>query len=270
MLYDNVSTEDVWKYWRTLFPEVKNEDELSEILSVKECFHKDELEMFWNKVNVYPDGFMEWLEKQDDVLEYSSEWEEIIGKNKDHINNIVYPVLAYKRDEVNKIISIVEQSGVFNDAKKILFAVIDEICSRVRDISVRTFITEINFEKNNHGLKGDDKEKRYLFYTDEMWRSKQYVSRFYEEYKELLSAKLVVVENSLCAITEMISHIIANHNRITKELLGKDGYEHFLNHARESVSISRNVLADLRFSKDESRDILYLVGNHDILFLFFQ
>lgn len=224
MLYDNVSTEDVWKYWRTLFPEVKNEDELSEILSVKECFHKDELETFWNKVNVYPDGFMEWLEKQDDVLEYSSEWEEIIGKNKDHINNIVYPVLAYKRDEVNKIISIVEQSGVFNDAKMILFAVINEICSRVRDISVRTFITEINYEKNNHGLKGDDKEKRYLFYTDEMWRSKQYVSRFYEEYKELLSAKLVVVENSLCAITEMISHIIANHNRITKELLGKDGY----------------------------------------------
>ena len=46
--------------------------------------------------------------------------------------------------------------------------------------------------------------------------------------------------------------------------LGKDGYEHFLNHARESVSIARNVLADLRFSKDESRDILYLVGNHDI------
>ena len=46
--------------------------------------------------------------------------------------------------------------------------------------------------------------------------------------------------------------------------VGKDGYEHFINHARESVSISRNILAQLRFSKEETRSILFLVANHDI------
>jgi len=46
--------------------------------------------------------------------------------------------------------------------------------------------------------------------------------------------------------------------------IGDDGVEHFIQHPRESVIVGRLVLASLRFSKEETRKILFLVKNHDI------
>lgn len=72
-----------------------------------------------------------------------------------------------------------------------------------------------------------------------------------------------VLEDSskdLITRTAILFHDIGKPSMKT---VGKDGYDHFLDHQEASYYISRNILQDLKFSADEVRDISDLVRHHD-------
>lgn len=215
LLYDNVSETDVWKYWKTLFPEVKREDELRTMLNVCRPFNEKEITKFWNELKVSHQDFIDWLSKQEESITSSTKWDKF--KDDNHMNNMFYPLLLFNKDKIKWLIEIVKNSQVFCDIDSILESIVEEICLRLREISIRTFITEINVEKTENRLRGNDKEKRYIDYTDRRWRSKSYVEKFYTEYQELLDMQLEVFNHTIFAIVEMIERIQVNYSELMKK-----------------------------------------------------
>lgn len=215
LLYDKVSEADVWKYWKTLFPEVKKEDELRAMLNVCESFNEKEIAKFWNEHKVSHGDFMEWLSGQEESIRSSQKWDKFIDEN--HMNNMFYPLLLYKKDKMKWLTEVVKSSQVFQDTDSILESVVEEICLRLREISIRTFITEINVEKTEKRLTGNDKGKRYIDYTDRKWRSKRYVEKFYTEYQELLDMQMNVLDHAVFAIVEMIERIQVNYPELMEK-----------------------------------------------------
>lgn len=215
LLYDNVSETDVWKYWKTLFPEIKREDELRTMLNVCRPFNEKEITKFWNELKVSHQDFIDWLSKQEESITSSTKWDKF--KDDNHMNNMFYPLLLFNKDKIKWLIEIVKNSQVFCDIDSILESIVEEICLRLREISIRTFITEINVEKTEKRLKGNDKEKRYIDYTDRRWRTKSYIEKFYTEYQELLDMQLEVFNHAIFAIVEMIERIQVNHSELMKK-----------------------------------------------------
>lgn len=220
LLYDKVSEADVWKYWKTLFPEVKKEEELRSILNICGPFNEKELVKFWNEHKANHLEFIEWLSKQEEVISSSEEWNKFIDKN--HMNNMFYPLFSYKRDKVKLLVEIVNNSYIFCDTNRIFESLIEEICLRLREISIRTFITEINVEKTEKRLNGNDKKERYIDYTDRRWRTKSYVEKFYTEYKELLDVQIKVFDNTIYAIIEMIERVQVNYSELMNKFLKEE------------------------------------------------
>ena len=98
LLYDNVSETDVWKYWKTLFPEVKREDELRTMLNVCRPFNEKEITKFWNELKVSHQDFIDWLSKQEESITSSTKWDKF--KDDNHMNNMFYPLLLFNKDKI--------------------------------------------------------------------------------------------------------------------------------------------------------------------------
>lgn len=221
LLYDEISETDVWKYWKTLFPEVKKEDELRTMLNVCGSFNEKKIAEFWNKHKVSRQDFMDWLSEQEESIRSSEKWDQFIDDN--HMNNMFYPLLLYKKDKMRWLTEVVKRSQIFRDTDSILESVAEEICLRLREISIRTFITEINVEKTEKRLEGNDKGKRYIDYTDRRWKSRRYVEKFYTEYQELLDMQMTVLDHAVFAIVEMTERIRVNYPELMKTFFKGEG-----------------------------------------------
>ena len=215
ILYDEVSEADVWKYWQTLFPEVNKEHDLKNMLNTCEPFDEKELRVFWYEHKADTHEFMNWLSGHKGTFEYPEEWNGFISD--DHINNIFYPLFLFEKDGIEKLSDRIYNSRIFENCEKIREAVIKEIFLRLREVTLRTFITEIHVERGGKRLKGDTPEERFCCYVDESWSSVEYVRRFYTEYQELLELQLTVMENAIRSTMEMIFRLDDNFPHIIKK-----------------------------------------------------
>lgn len=220
LLYDKVSEADVWNYWKSLFPEVKKEEELRDMLNVCGSFNEKEIAKFWNEHKGNHREFMVWLSQQEEFICSSEKWDRFIEGN--HMDNMFYPLLLYKKDQIKRLLEAVKSSRIYGNEESILKSLMEEICLRLREISIRTFITEIHVEKTEKRLKGDDKRKRYIDYTDRRWRSKSYIKKFYSEYQELLDMQMEVLKHTVFAIVEMIERIQMNYPELMKKFFGEE------------------------------------------------
>ena len=216
ILYDEVSEADVWKYWQTLFPEVNKEHDLKNMLNTCEPFDEKELNVFWFEHKADTREFMNWLSDHKGTFEYPEEWNRLISD--DHINNIFYPLFLYEKDGIEKLTDRIYGSRVFGNGDKIRKSVIEEMFLRLREVTLRTFITEIHVERGGKRLKGDTPEERFCNYVDESWSSVEYVRRFYTEYQELLELQLTVFENALSSTLEMIFRLDDNFPAVLNSL----------------------------------------------------
>ncbi len=214
LLYDKVSEADVWKYWQTLFPEVKKERDLNRILNTCERFDEKELRVFWISHKADTHEYMNWLSDHKGTFEYPEDWVNFISE--DHINNIFYPLFLYKKDGIEKLSDRIYNSRIFEDGPGIKQAVMEEICLRLREVSLRTFITEIHVESAGGRLNGENPDDRFCDYVDGSWCSADYVRKFYSEYKELLELQLVIFDNTLDSSIEMIDRLEKAYPKILK------------------------------------------------------
>ncbi len=221
ILYDEVSEADVWKYWQTLFPEVNKEHDLKNMLNTCEPFDEKELSVFWYEHKADTREFMNWLSDHKGTFEYPEEWSGLISD--DHINNIFYPIFLYEKDGIEKLTDRIYGSRVFGNGDKIRKSVIEEMFLRLREVTIRTFITEIHVERMSNRLKGNTPEERFCYYVDESWSSVDYVRRFYTEYQELLELQLTVFENALQSALEMIYRLDDDFPKLLKRFA--DGAE---------------------------------------------
>ena len=223
ILYDEVSEADVWKYWQTLFPEVNKEHDLKNMLNTCEPFDEKELSVFWYEHKADTREFMNWLSDHKGTFEYPEEWSGLISD--DHINNIFYPIFLYEKDGIEKLTDRIYGSRVFGNGDKIRKSVIEEMFLRLREVTIRTFITEIHVERMSNRLKGNTPEERFCYYVDESWSSVDYVRRFYTEYQELLELQLTVFENALQSALEMIYRLDDDFPKLLKRFAdGAEGY----------------------------------------------
>ncbi|SEL83250.1 type 2 lantibiotic biosynthesis protein LanM [Butyrivibrio sp. ob235] len=210
LVYDNVSERDVWEYWRTLFPEVKKDEELKDIISDSGKLQEGDIVKIWRAQATDNHEFFDWLKRQDDCFRHSGKWRNFISSN--HMNNAFYPLFLFNKSKLDCLKDSIEKSGLYADVDRIYETIAEDICLRLREISIRTLISEIHVEKNLCNLEGDNGNKRYLFYMDHIWASRDYVQKFYTEYKELLEMQLVIFDNAYNSIREMIERIGENYH----------------------------------------------------------
>lgn len=217
LVYDKVSEADIWNYWKTLFPEVKRDEELSKLLSISYSVKGGEILKYWNRFKVDDKGFEKWLSDQNQYFEASDKWKKYCEEN--HVNNIFYPLLLFRSERLLDLKKAVCNRCFFKHPDKVFTTIIDEICLRLREITIRTFITEVHIEKQLNRLDGDSKEQRYLNYTDKKWKSRKYVEDFYSEYQELLEFQLEVLDNTMDSLREMIDRIEIKFDEIADKFL---------------------------------------------------
>ncbi|WP_026528989.1 type 2 lanthipeptide synthetase LanM family protein [Butyrivibrio sp. VCD2006] len=219
LVYDNVSEKDIWEYWKTLFPEVKREDEIKSMIGFSQGLCDGDVLKIWKSQETDNHEFMNWLEMQNDVFYPETEWG--TSDDENHMNRAFFPLFLFEKDRMDELKGIIEKSQLFLDPEKIYEDILEDICLRLREISIRTLIGEIQIEKKRGNLKGDDSNKRYLYYTDNIWAKREYVSSFYSEYKELLNMQLIIFDNAYKSIREMIDRIAENYQDLVNMIDAK-------------------------------------------------
>lgn len=219
LLYENVSEKDVWNYWKTLFPEVKKDQDIRKMLSINKSFNENKLAEFWNEHKADISGFMDWLSLQGEGIIIYDEWRYPVFEN--HINNIFYPIILYRQVKLLRLKKYIKNE-LFLEGEAIFSDLLSDIVLRLREISIRTFITEINVERAEKKLKGNSPNDRYLFYTDQKWKSVEYIRNFYSEYSELFDCQIKVLDNAIDSYIEMLERTDRAYKDIKKVFGYKD------------------------------------------------
>lgn len=214
LVYNDISEQDIWNYWKTLFPEVKSDKELMEIIGGSDNFKFENIKKIWEENTTENTEFYTWLTEQDDSICNRFEWFSFIYDEP--MNNIFTPLFMFNIDKIIDLKEDIYNNGLFFNPACIFESLVKEICMRLREVTIRVFITEINVAKTYGLLKGKESTDRYRYYTDAIWTQKDYIYKFYSEYKELLEIQLITFDNTYNSITEMILRINKNYNDIVK------------------------------------------------------
>lgn len=247
----SLTEKDIWIYWRTLFPEVREEKKLEEMLSGRTDFKQEEVGSFFMQQNI------NYVEPQEQVGEFV--WEAYCGKA--WMTNSLFKtfrfVIAQEQEKAEELINYLKKTECVADIKEFLQSIFCQLCERLFEISMRTLILEINVMRKSGKLQGDTKEERYTYYTDTLWSDQTYIQQFYGEYAHLYSLQRYCTRNFLSYAKEVVVHTWKHQLEIADRLLG------------ESIPFR---LADLELGKGDTHkqgktvSIVTLTGNKKVVY----
>ena len=220
-LKEKVTEQDIWNYWKTLFPEVKEERKLEELLGYNEPFQKNQLEKFYLKhldQNTADVEMMLQYEEDDRFTYFSGE---LVKKNS--LYHAFCPVIRQSWEKIEQIICYQESKECVKDVDAVTIQLLEYLCERLLELSLRTLILEIHVMRQKGKLIGSDKYERYRFYTENLWHSEEYILQFYHEYRHLYFLQKECISDFSEFCMEVLSHTWEHCLEIEKNLCRKQG-----------------------------------------------
>lgn len=202
-----ITDVDIWNYWKSLYPEIKQQEELSSILETASEFRPGEIQEFMEKQKDHPIVSMEKVLGQEKNEKCSRLFAQVCQKD------IRYVMFQYL---INFYFEALYQ-GVcareeVEDRDQMAEDMMSAICERLLEISIRSVVLEINVEREDGRLKGENGNQRFSYYFKMRWNDPGYAKSFYEEYTHLYCLSHQIIRQYLAYIGEMIDHVRDKHS----------------------------------------------------------
>ncbi|MBZ9626043.1 type 2 lantipeptide synthetase LanM family protein [Clostridium sp. FP2] len=185
------------KYWITLFPEIKNENQ--KLMSIyNDCTLKN-----MNEDILIPCKLLTLIETT-----YSQEFLNIIERlKKTHDMPFVEIFMPIINIKYNIIVKDLKKYSFFQNKDKMISEFVYCLYSEVYKKAFRICIQELNIAKINGKLNGESKEEEFNYYTLNLLSNKNYLLYFYNEYPNLWSELMTRATYLSDFIIQIINHI---------------------------------------------------------------
>lgn len=208
---ENISKEDLIKYWGTFFGKEINTEEINKILETISNTN-------FNKI-------IDENKNIDTKIVDSLVWSEI--KNEKHLKKIleeinnescwVYFYEPILKKYIDELIDVVKNCNIIYDIDLFLLQIISSIINQLYQIAYQTIIIELYYAKQSNLLKGNSNEERGKYFSDVLLKDKNFTKEIYLNYPELTR----ILDVKTRYITEFIIKIINDTN---KELTNIETY----------------------------------------------
>lgn len=200
----NVSNDSILDYWKTFFPESKDNfeksvtsllgmdiDKLLFLRQVEDVTIKEEINnIYFNIKSV--DGIQD-LKEINDKLQKKQQW--------------VYffePIIVrYFKDYQE----LVWKQQIIKDKKTFLEKIFTNLYVRLVNMSFRTIVMETNIASEDGILEGNSNESKGKYYCEVLLKNKDYLKEIYEIYPELIRLLDNYVENTLNYLRDIFTDI---------------------------------------------------------------
>lgn len=202
-ILDGIDYKDVMNYWKKFFPELKDENDIDDLLIRTSGLSFKKLEAKWNSA-VNGQKYITFIEDLFSNMPNESDVDDIIKTLPQHdfpYINFLTPLLQpafkntrYKFDELDII-----------QNKPHLFQAMIIGCYNISyRMSFRTLILETNVARKNHWLKGDTPESRADYFKFVLLKDHAYLKSLYLEYGSLINLLKRSIENYINYIYDII------------------------------------------------------------------
>lgn len=218
-LNEEITEQDIWNYWKTLFPEVKEETKLEELLGYYEPFRKDQLKKFyWKHLERNIEGMEQIIQH-----EKNEKFEYFFGKlvKTNSLYHAFGPMIRAYWDQIENMIGHLQSTNCVDSVEQIIEQMLEYLGQRLLELSLRTLVLEIHVMKQKGKLSGGDKSQRYRDYTEILWHDKEYILQFYSEYRHLYFLQKECVSDSLCFCEEVLSRTWEHRLEIEQNLCNR-------------------------------------------------
>ncbi|MGG0337192.1 type 2 lanthipeptide synthetase LanM [Priestia aryabhattai] len=241
---------DVLLFWKTLFPEIKSEEELNHLFSG--IYNKD-LDYYLHIRELEE-------EKQKDYIEKIISFNELDGHDaffkeikkryhKDYKWIGFFKPLLLKYDDL--IRKVVFECRIVKNKKDLIDSIYHQILQTMINKSFRVIVLEVNLARENELLKGKTPEERYNYFFEELVVDDLFQKSLYGKYPELIRALDQYLNNTVNYINEILDNTVTEKKELVKKMNIKK--ELILKNIEFSHGDSHNnnkTVAKLKFEND--------------------
>ncbi|SDB23666.1 type 2 lantibiotic biosynthesis protein LanM [Pseudobutyrivibrio sp. YE44] len=204
----NEEREKVAAFWRSFFPEIKNDEDYNRIITtildktveeVIECREKENAQdinaLYFGKFNHIPSE----MQKLDDVLQKYCQWLYFFE-----------PIVA---GYYEKYVELINSAEFIKDKKQFTEKLFKNIYFKLMNMGYRTLVQETGIAEEENLLKGNNSEEKNEYYCKQLLRNPEYLKEIYSIYPELIRLLDIRVRDIYVYIGEIFENIECAKNR---------------------------------------------------------
>ncbi|MGG7177955.1 type 2 lanthipeptide synthetase LanM family protein [Clostridium paraputrificum] len=188
-------------YWIKLFPKLKHQGELNDLIMKCSSKNLESLENEFNKSLKEKIKFS-FLEECND-----ESYEEIVNNVLDRIElnfrwaHFFKPLILAHTKELYKL---VKEIRIIENKEEFFYISIFEIVKKMQRTSYRVLISQINTLSKENKLVGNSPKERGDYFKNVVLRDKNYLNSVYEFYPELSRLLMILVKNEVNFISNIL------------------------------------------------------------------
>lgn len=203
-IIESVDTKEIREFWYSLFPELKDEMQLSNLLNAISNKREDDYIKRYIELESEKDELIEEIFAGYESSSYKKDMECLITHLYHKCRWIYFfePVLGIAFEPIKEMI---DNSSIIEDKNAFLEHVLFQLVQKMVNVSYRTIVQEITLTKNEGRLKGKDSKERNLYFTDTLLKDQKYLKDTYKSYSELVRILLVITTNTIEFLKEILT-----------------------------------------------------------------
>lgn len=191
------------EFWRKLFPEIKTDAELEELLQKTSKLDfaaiKQEFEESYKYEETISEVFNLIFSIDESNFTYSLK--EMKLKNLTYFN-FIKPFILYA---LHLCTEQIDNNSLIHDKKFIYESIVHSTYNNSYKLFYRTLIYDVNVAKAKNILQGDTPEARFNYYVDVLLNNPNYLKGVYLEYKALTLLLFESIKNHINYFVEILS-----------------------------------------------------------------
>ncbi|MGE7674928.1 type 2 lanthipeptide synthetase LanM family protein [Lysinibacillus sp. NPDC094403] len=198
-----IDFQDVLNYWKKFFPELKDPNEFEDIIFkstnkdiavFKEEWEKESIRFALNKQKI--DSFFNFNPDKDLSCILSS-----LKKEDFPFLNFFKPIFL---NELNKYTENFDKLNFIYNKDSFYSDIFIHMYHIAFNVSYKTLIFEIDYEKEQGNLFGETSEERFQYYTNVKLENREYLKALYIEYESLTNLLFTIINNYLNFLFNML------------------------------------------------------------------
>ncbi len=214
---DMFDFDDSLDFWRSFFPELKNEEDFYQTLSIINLQYSN-VQGLQKSFNSYkrPYYSLKHIETIDDTY-YKSIMMALEDIDSDLLGwkYFYFPILL---TSLYDIYNEIKESAVILDTNVIFLDLVKSITLTLFQMSYRVLIAETNNTGEEKKLKGNNSKERSQYFKSNLLRNSEYLTYIFNKYYVLTEQMLIKIKMTSSFAIEIISRYKADEAKITSSL----------------------------------------------------